>query len=186
MTSFLFAMVASFLAATGSRDQLLVAHLRERLGSSYALLLLAMATAIATAFIAAWFGGTLAGQLSSDAATMFVAIAMLLAAVECAWPIRARQPQEPTRSLGAIGIVLFLRQLTDASRFLIAAFAAALASPMLAASGGAIGGAAAVFLGWFLCEKLEHLPLRTIRLCLGAVLLRLAIWLGRTARGLIG
>lgn len=186
MTSFLFAMVASFLAATGSRDQLLVAHLRERLGSSYALLLLAMATAIATAFIAAWFGSTLAGQLSSDAATMFVAIAMLLAAVECAWPNRARTPQEPTRSLGAIGIVFFLRQLTDASRFLIAAFAAALASPMLAASGGAIGGSAAVCFGWFLSGKLEHLPLRAIRLCLAAVLFLLAIWLGLTARGLIG
>ena len=186
MTSFLFAMVASFLAATGSRDQLLVAHLRERLGASYALLLLAVATAIATAFIAAWFGSTLAGQLSSDAATMFVAIAMLLAAVECAWPIRSRKPQEPTRSLGAIGIVLFLRQLTDASRFLIAAFAAALASPMLAASGGAIGGAAAVSLGWFLGERLERLPLRAIRLCLAAVLLLIAIWLGLTARGLIG
>lgn len=186
MTSFLFAMVASFLAATGSRDQLLVAHLRERLGASYALLLLAAATAIATAFIAAWFGSTLAGQLSSDAATMFVAIAMLLAAVECAWPNRARTPQEPTRSLGAIGIGLFLRQLTDASRFLIAAFAAALASPMLGASGGAIGGTAAVFLGWFLGGKLEHLPLRVIRLCLAAVLFLLAVWLGLTARGLIG
>ncbi len=186
MTSFLFAMVASFLAATGSRDQLLVAHLRGRLGSSYALLLLAMATAIATAFLAAWFGSTLAGQLSSDAATMFVAITMLLAAIECAWPNRARTPQEPTRSLGAIGIVFFLRQLTDASRFLIAAFAAALASPMLAASGGAIGGTAAVGLGWFLGDRLEHLPLRGIRLCLATLLLLLAIWLGLTARGLIG
>ena len=186
MTSFMFAMVASFLAATGSRDQLLVAHLRERLGGSYALLLLVVATAIVSAFIAAWFGSTLAGQLSSDAATMFVAIAMLLAAVECAWPNRARKPREPTRSLGAIGIVLFLRQLTDASRFLIAAFAAALASPMLAASGGAIGGSAAVGLGWFLGERLEHLPLPAIRLCLAALLLLLAIWLGLTARGLIG
>jgi putative Ca2+/H+ antiporter (TMEM165/GDT1 family) len=186
MTSFMFAMVASFLAATGSRDQLLAAHLRERLGGSYALLLLAVATAIVSAFIAAWFGSTLAGQLSSDAATMFVAIAMLLAAVECAWPNRARKPREPTRSPGAIGIVLFLRQLTDASRFLIAAFAAALASPMLAASGGAIGGAAAVGLGWFLGERLEHLPLPAIRLCFAALLLLLAIWLGLTARGLIG
>jgi putative Ca2+/H+ antiporter (TMEM165/GDT1 family) len=186
MTSFMFAMVASFLAATGSRDQLLVAHLRERLGSSYALLLLAVATAIVSAFIAAWFGSLLAGQLSSDATTMFVAIAMLLAAVECAWPNRARKPREPTRSLGAIGIVLFLRQLTDASRFLIAAFAAALASPMLAASGGAIGGSAAVGLGWFLGERLEHLPLPAIRLCFAALLLLLAIGLGLTARGLIG
>jgi hypothetical protein len=111
---------------------------------------------------------------------------MLLAAVECAWPNRARKPREPTRSLGAIGIVLFLRQLTDASRFLIAAFAAALASPMLAASGGAIGGSAAVGLGWFLGERLEHLPLPAIRLCFAALLLLLAIGLGLTARGLIG
>ena len=187
MTSFLFAMVASFLAATGSRDQLLVAHLRERLGGSYALLLLALATAIATAFIAAWFGSTLAGQLSSDAATMFVAIAMLLAAVECAWPNRETPPVEPTRSLFAVALVLFLRQLTDASRFLVAAFAVALASPMLAGAGGALGGAGAVAVGWALGAELSsRLPLRALRLSLAAILFLLAIWLGMTARGLIG
>ena len=187
MTSFLFAMVASFLAATGSRDQLLVAGLRARLGPSLPLLGVAIGCAFATAFIAAWFGGRLALDLSRDASTMFVAIAMLLAAFECAWPNRETTPVEPTRSLFAVALVLFLRQLTDASRFLVAAFAVALASPMLAGAGGALGGAGAVAVGWALGAELSsRLPLRALRLSLAAILFLLAIWLGMTARGLIG
>ena len=187
MTAFLFALVASFLAATGSRDQVLVARLRERLGPSAGLLTVALGSAIATSSIAAWFGAGLARQLSSDAATMFVAIACLLAAFECAWPNRREALQEPTRSLGAIAIVLFLRQLTDASRFLVAALAAALASPGLAAAGGAVGGAGAVMVGWLLGRALERrLPLRAIRISLAAILLVLAILLALMARGLIG
>ncbi len=186
MSSFLFAMVASFLAATGARDQLLVAALRVHLGPSNGLLAIAIFSAMATAAIAAWFGNTLASQLSADAATMFVALAMLLAAAECAWPNREREAREPTRSLGAIAIVLFLRQLTDASRFLIAAFAAAFASPELAGIGGAIGGSAAVAMGWAMGAQLTaRLPLRMIRLLLAVILLVLAIWPGLSARGLI-
>ena len=187
MSAFLFAMVASFLAATGARDQLLVATLRARLGPSPALLAIGVLGAIATAAIAAWFGSVLSAQLSADAATMFVAVALALTAFECAWPNRPRRIAEPTRSLGAIAIVLFLRQLTDASRFLIAAFAAAFASPELAGIGGAIGGSAAVVTGWVMGAQLEtRLPLRMIRLALAAILGLLAMLLGLSARGLIG
>ena len=187
MTSLLFAMVASFLAATGARDQLLVATLSERLGSSRALLAVALASAFATAAIAAWFGDRLSRTMSVDASTMFVAIALLLAAVECAWPNRMRRIEEPTRSLGAIAIVLFTRQLTDASRFLVAGFAVAFAVPLMAGLGGALGGGAAVAIGWAMGSELEtRLPLRAIRIALAAVLFVLAIVVGLTARGIIG
>ncbi len=187
MTSLLFAMVAAFLAATGARDQLAVARLRARLGASPALLAVALASAIATAFVAAWFGGRLSQTMSADASTMFVAIALLLAAVECAWPNRERKLEEPTRSLGAIAIVLFARQLTDASRFLVAAFAVAFASPMLAGLGGAVGGGAAVAVGWAMGGALEaSLPLRGIRIALAILLFLTAILVGLTARGIIG
>jgi len=179
-------MVACFLAATGARDQLLVAALRERLGPSGALLVVSLVSSVATAALAGWFGGRLAAKLSADAATMLVAIALLLASFECAWPHRFRKPEEPTRSFGAIGIVLFARQLTDASRFLVVAFAAALASPALAGLGGALGGGAAVALGWMMGEELERqLPLRRLRVLLSAALFAIAIVIGLSARGLV-
>ncbi len=187
MTSLLFALVASFLAATGARDQLIVAQIRARLGPSPGLLAVALASATGTAFIAAWVGGRLGRTMSADATTMFVAVALLLGAVECAWPNRLRPPEEPTRSLGAIAIVLFARQLTDASRFLVAAFAAGFASPTLAGLGGAIGGGAALAIGWAAGESLERgLPLRGLRMALAGVLFVLALLVGLSARGLIG
>ena len=118
MTPLLFAMVASLLAATGARDQLLVARLAAALGRGNGLLVVALASSAMTATIAAWAGAMLARTMSESAATMFVAIALLLAAGECAWPNRERAPREPTRSLGAMAIVLFARQLTDASRLI--------------------------------------------------------------------
>ncbi len=186
MTPLLFAMVASFLAAIGARDQLLVARLAGVLGAANGLLVVGVASSAATAAIAAWFGGLLARTMSEHAATMFVAIALLLASFECAWPNRERTPKEPTRSLGAAFIVLFTRQLTDASRFLVAAFAVALASWPLAAMGGAIGGGGAVAMGWALGATLEQrLPLRLIRIALAFVLLGLALLTGLSARGVI-
>ena len=186
MTPLLFAMVACFVTALGARDQLIVARLAAALGNGAGLLVIALASSAGTAFVAAWFGARLAQTMSSSAATMFVAIALLLAAVECAWPNREKRPQEPTRSLGAIAIVLFARQLTDAARFLVAAFAVVFASWPLAGLGGAIGGGAAVTLGWAMGGDLERkLPLRAIRLALAAVLFVLALITGMSARGII-
>lgn len=187
MTSLIFAMVASFLAATGARDQLLVARLASVLGGSNGLLTVALTSSAATAAIAAWFGAQLSNRMSENASTMFVAIALLLAAFECAWPNREKTPREPTRSLGAIAIVLFARQLTDASRFLVAAFAVVFASWPLAGLGGALGGGAAVFVGWALAGNLErHLRLRAIRTGLAVALFVLAMITGLSARGMIG
>lgn len=180
-------MVASFLAATGARDQLLVARFAGKLGASNGLLAVALATSAASAAAAAWVGARLAETMSESAATMFVAIALLLAAFECAWPNREKALHEPTRSLGAIAIVLFARQLTDASRFLVAAFAVVFASWRLAGLGGAIGGGAAVAVGWAMGAALEErLPLRMLRLALAAILFVLAAITGLSARGIIG
>lgn len=187
MTAFLFALVAAFAAGFGARDQQLVAGLRDRLGQSAGLLWVAVASAVATAFAAAWFGMLLGTSMSMDAATMFVAIALLVASVECAWPVRRVEPVEPTRSLGAISIVLFARQLTDAARFLVLAVAAAYAAPEMAALGGAVGGAASVAFGWLVGgEGLARLPVSTLRRLLAAILLLMAILTGLSARGLIG
>ncbi len=186
MASLLFALVGCFLASLGARDQLLVAHLRERLGPSIGLLLVAIGSSIITALIAASAGAWLAGMMSESAGSMFVALALAMAAAELAWPHKPWKFDEPTRSLGAAGLVLLARQLTDGARFLVLAVAATTALPTLAGVGGAIGGAAAVALGWALGDALEKLPLRVLRLTLAGLLFVLAILIGLSARGLIG
>ncbi len=186
MSPLLFALVGGFLASVGARDQLLIARLRTAFGPSTSLLGIAMLSATATAFVAAWIGGELSQIMSASAATMFVAFALLAAAFELGWPNRVAKPKEPTSSLGAVFIVLFARQITDAARFIVLALSVALASPMLAGLGGAIAGSAALAIGWAMGEGLEkELPLRKLRLILAAILAIAAIATGLSARELI-
>ena len=187
MSALLFALVGSFITGVGARDQMLVARLRLALEPSTGLLGTAMLSAVATAAIAAWIGAELSRLMSASAATMFLAFALLAGAFELAWPNRVARPEEPTRSLGAIFIVLFARQMSDASRFVILALAVAQASPMLAGLGGAIAGSASVTIGWAMGDELERtVPLRTLRVSSAIVLAIAAILIGLSARGLIG
>jgi putative Ca2+/H+ antiporter (TMEM165/GDT1 family) len=117
---------------------------------------------------------------------MFVALALLLAALELAWPLQRREPAEPTRSLFAALLVIASHQVSDGARFLIVALAAATSSPLLAGAGGAVGGAAALTLGWALGADLtRRVPLRAVRLAIAAALLVAAIVVGLEARGVV-
>lgn len=186
MPSFFLAFIAGLLISVGSRDQLLVAQLSVRLGRSYSLLIIGALVAIITASIMAWAGQAAARVLPPEGKTMLVAIAMLLAAVELAWPSSHKAPKEPTRSLIALAVVLFSRQLGDASRLLILAIAAATGAPLLAGIGGALGGGGALAIGWFAGADLAGaLPVRKIRLALAAVILTTGVLAGLSARGLI-
>ncbi|MGI8944532.1 MAG: TMEM165/GDT1 family protein [Qipengyuania sp.] len=183
MTASLFlALAAVLLTGLGGRDQLLVARLSHRLGARPLLLGVGVAVSAISAAGMAWAGALIGGQLSDSAETMLVAIALLLAALELLWPQRDKPLREPTRSLGAAVIVLLARQFCDGPRLLIFAIAAAMGSPALAAIGGAIGGAAALALGWTMGEGLEQLPLRTLRLVLAStitlmgVIIALGVW----------
>lgn len=186
MPSFFLALIAVLVTSIGSRDQLLVAQLSRRLGRGYSLLVTGWLVAIATAAIMAWAGQAAAQILPGEGKTMLVAIALVLAGAELAWPNRVKAVKEPTRSLGAIALVLFSRQLGDAGRFLIFAIAAATGAPVLAGIGGALGAGAAVTIGWLMAESLEdERPLRPVRLVLAGIILLGGIIIGLTARGLI-
>lgn len=185
MSAFFFALVASFVLSAGARDQLLVAHLRTKLGPSTGLLATALACAALTGALAGWAGGRFAEMLSINASQMFVALALLLSAAELAWPVCGRLPEEPTRSLGAAALTLILRQATDAARFVVFALGAALALPHMAAAGGAIGGMAAMATGYALGPRLAKLPLRGLRLGLAFMLAVMAVTIGLSVRGLI-
>ena len=186
MPAFFLALIATFLAAAGGRDQRLVAALSGKLGANSGLLATGWIAATATASLAAAAGAGIALLLPPAGKTMFVAIALLLAAGELAWPIQRKNPQEPTRSLAAALFVIASLQVGDGARFLIVALAAATGAPVLAALGGALGGGAALTLGWALGGELAtRFSLRPIRLVIAALLLAAAVWAGLVARGLV-
>jgi putative Ca2+/H+ antiporter (TMEM165/GDT1 family) len=184
LAAFLFALAAVFTVSLGGRDQLLAARLAERLGKGGGLLAVGVLASTVSAFAMAIAGLALALVLPGPAADMLVATGLLLAAAELAWPRRAVLPEEPTRSLFATFIVLAARQIGDAARFLVFAFAAA-GSAWLAGAGGAIGGSAAIALGVAASGELPRWPLRWVRIGLAALLAVTGIVVGLEARGII-
>jgi hypothetical protein len=113
---------------------------------------------------------------------MLAAMALGVAALEMlVWRVRA-VPAEPTRSLGAAGLVLLGLQLTDAARFLLFAIVVASLLPGAAGLGGALGGMVVVAIGWAGGQALIDLPLARWRRWLGGALLVLAIGLGLAVR----
>ena len=186
--SFFIALVLTVIAALGGRDQLLVARIRaagaQRGGLP--LLVIGIACAVLTGALAAWAGGVVDAMISDAAETMLVAFALGLAGLELLWPNREKRLLEPTRSLGAIALVLLARQVSDGPRFVIFALAASSGAPLLTGVGGAAGAAVAIALGWSLGAALERLPLRPVRLALGTIIVVAAIVIGLTARGIVG
>src|SRR5690606_8293656 len=106
-----------------------------------------LASAI-TAALAAGAGFLMARLLPPDAKTMLVAFALLAAGAEMLLLHGRKPPDEPTRSLFAILVVLVAQQIGDGARFLVLAIAIATGGPVLAALGGAAGGGIALTAGW--------------------------------------
>ena len=183
MDGFLIAVLLVFALAMGGRDQWLVAHWADALERSTALLAVAVLCACLSSGAMAWIGAKFAELLPRRAAQMLVAFALAVAAAELALPVQIQRPQEPTRSLGAIAIVLLARQIGDGARFAVFALAAWTAVPLTAGLGGALGGAAAVAIGWSIgSEALARWPLRIARLTLAGCLALAALFIGLNAR----
>lgn len=183
MDGFLLSLLLVFVLALGGRDQALVAQWSDALGQSLPLLLTGIVCAILAAAAMAWIGAEFAALLPRKAAQMLVAAALGLAAFEMGWPGRIKPPAEPTRSIGAIAIVLLARQIGDGARFVVFALAAWASLPITTALGGALGGAAAIVLGWGLgAGRLARWPLRPVRIALGTGLMIAALFIGLNAR----
>lgn len=183
MDGFLLALLLVFALACGGRDQRMVAQWADTLGQSGQLLAVAVLSACVSAGVMAFVGAEFAALLPRKAAQMLVAFALAIAAAELALPVRYTPPKEPTRSLAALCIVLLARQIGDGARFAVFALAAWAAVPLTAGLGGALGGAAAVGLGWGAgSAALARLPLRAIRLALALCLGIAALFIGIDAR----
>ncbi len=183
MDAFLLCLILTFAIALGGREQLIVAQFSESLDASPALIATAVLCACVSAAIMAYAGASMAAMLPRRAAEMLVAFALAIAAFELAWPARVKPMKEPTRSFIAIGAVLVARQVGDAARFAIFAFAAWAVFPWTAAIGGAAGGSAAALLGYSLgLSRLRRLPLRAIRIALSVLMFAAALLIGSNAR----
>jgi Ca2+/H+ antiporter, TMEM165/GDT1 family len=183
MDVFLLSFVLVFAIALGGRDTLVMAGLSDGLGHAPLLLVVGMGCAVASASFMAWLGSTFAEILPYRAGKMLVAFALGFAALELALPLRIKQPDEPTRSLGAIALVLLARQIGDAARFVVFALAALAHVPAVSALGGAIAGSGALMVGWSLgAGGMAGLRPALWRHILAACLFVAAIVLGLNAR----
>lgn len=183
MDSFLFCLILTFAIALGGREQLIIAQFSESLERSLPLLVTGAFCALLSAAVMAYAGSTMAAILPQRAADMLIAFALAIAAFELGWRVKVKPMKEPTRSFIAIGAVLLFRQIGDAARFAIFAFAAAATLPATALIGGAIGGIAAVGLGWSVgLDRLQKLPLRAYRGGLALCLMCAALFIGLNAR----
>ncbi len=183
MDAFLFTLLLVFASVQGARDQVLIGQLSDAFDRAVPVLFFAVACASLSAVVLSFAGATIAEFLPSRAANMLVAFSLVAAAIELAWPVTKRSIKEPTRSSAAISLVLLLRQIGDGPRFIIFAFAAAAHYAPAAGIGGAIGGAAALALGWFVGDRvMSRFPLKYLRLALGACLFVAGILIGLNAR----
>lgn len=183
MDSFLLCLILTFIIALGGREQLIVAQFSTELERTGGLLVTGAVCAIISAGLMAYAGASIAALLPQRAADMLVAFALGFAAIELAWRVKVKPMKEPTRSYIAIGAVLLFRQIGDAARFAIFAFAAEAVFATTALIGGAIGGVAAVALGWSLgLDTLRKWPLRAIRLTLAVCMFLAALVIGLNAR----
>lgn len=186
MPALLLAFIATTIAALGNKDQMIVGDMSDKLGRSSALLAAAWACSALTAVLMSWSGSMLAAIMPSNGKLMLIAFALGISAFELAWPVRYKPMKEPTRSLGAVFIVLIARQIGDAPRFLIFALAVGMGAPTMAAIGGAIGGGLALTLAWLLGRhEMMGWPLRKIRLSLALIIGMAAIYTGLSARAII-
>ncbi|RGP42207.1 hypothetical protein BPTFM16_02519 [Altererythrobacter insulae] len=167
------------LTAFGGRAQLLIAELGRTLGRKIGLLAIAALTALLTTAMMAILGAMFAEPLVGSQRQLLIVGAFLLAALELALPVKSPRLVEPTRSLGAIALVLFARQIVDAPRLCALASAAALADPDHALVGG---GLAALFfsaLAWFFCHReFPQTTRNVVRWGLSATLIALGLFIG--------
>lgn len=179
--------MAAILVGIGARDQLIVASLRDRAGGGVPLAGVALSCGVATALLAAWAGQVVGAGISDSAETMLLAVALALAALELACRRDVREPVEPTRSLGALALVLVASQVGDATRLVLFALAAGSAAPAMTGVGGALGSAAGLMAALAIGRGgMNALPLRRLRLALAGLALVAAAIIGLSARDLIG
>ena len=187
MALFFLALLAAATTTLGGPEAVRVARLSARLGAGARLLVACWLACILACVLSAWLGDRIAAQLGPEAKGVLVAIALLFAGIELAVRRPGAAPAEPTRSLGAILIVLSAMQFIAPAGFVVFALAGATGAPWLAAAGGAIGSAAVLTAAWSIGEEWgARLPLGAFRYTVAGLLAVAALVTGLNARGIVG
>lgn len=175
MPAFYLTLVAVLLAGIGARDQMTIAGLAIRQGRRPGVLLVALLTTLLTGAVAAFAARFMLIELPPPARAIFGAFALGTAGVESMVFVARRIPKEPTNSLGALLIVLFAQQVTDAARFIVFGLGVALAAPVMAGAAGVAGGVVLVSFAWSRPDLLQTSTARWTRRGVGAALTLAAI-----------
>lgn len=187
MPALFLSLLACLLLTLCGRDQVRVARLSAMLGAGTGLFVAIWLSAMATSALAAWAATLLAPLMPPAARHMFVALSLGLAAAELIVLRPGKPPREPTRSAGAILLVLLAAQLTDSARLLVLALVLATGDPVFAAVGGALGSGAALSIAALAGAQWERrVPVRLLSHILAGVLLLGAIVIGLQVRGIFG
>lgn len=186
MPAFFLSFLAVAVAMVAGADALRVARLRAALGWAGPLLVTSALAALAGATLAAWIADSLIPLIPAAFKPVTVAVALGLAGLEVLLRSPPVQPSEPTRSMGAISLVLLLGMVTDASGFIILSLAIATGEPLLAAAGGAFGAMVVMVSAIIAGADWQELPLRTIRRVVGAGLLLVALLIVISAGNVLG
>jgi len=177
MPAFYLTLLAVLLAGFGARDQVTIAGLALRQGQRPATLIVGLVT-MALATVAVVFAATLMlAELPPPARAIFVAIALGMAGLESLVLVPRRDPKEPTNSLGALGFVLLVHQVTDAARFLVFGMGVGMAAPYASGVAGLLGGAVLTGFAWALPQVFDKPFARWLRRVVGAVLVLVALGL---------
>jgi putative Ca2+/H+ antiporter (TMEM165/GDT1 family) len=165
------ALLTSFIAAAlgqwGDKSQWLVAGLAARYRRPRAILAGAAVAAIVNALIAGYAGRFIHGTITPRAISLFVALALALAAIDGLIGRRPKPMAESWRT-GPFTVSLvcvFLTGFADKSQFVTLALSANYNAPLLAAAGGAAGIIASSIPAAYLGERFDRAaPVRAIRI----------------------
>ncbi|MFZ9394953.1 MAG: hypothetical protein ACO25F_02700 [Erythrobacter sp.] len=171
--------LAGLATAWGGRAQSLVAGLSAGLGAPQMVWLVALLCGAPTALVMGLAGAALAAGHGPSHRGLLIAAALLAAAFDLMLTVRRSAPQEPTRSLGAIALVLSARQMVDAPRWLAFASGAAMDDGLLPALAVTTGSGAALALAAFAPGLVaDHGRAMLARRILALALLAASVWAG--------
>jgi putative Ca2+/H+ antiporter (TMEM165/GDT1 family) len=184
----LFSFVAAGLGEWGDKTQLLVIALAARYGRPLPILAGVLVAALANSLLASFGGALIHDTIVPRAATLLIALALIFAGV--AGLIRPRRQASEGKSRAGPFLVaaaaFFVLEFGDKTQFLTFALTVHYDSFLLAAAGATAGIMASSVPAAVLGERLsEAVPLRPIRMTLGALFLAIGIVLALKALELL-
>ncbi len=173
MEAIVTTFVAVFLASWGDKTQLIVALLAARSGRPVLVLAGLLVAALASHLVAAWAGALIGATLPPRAASLMIALALLLGGLGAFLPRAAPSLGSMKLPLLLVTAILCLATETGSrGQFLSFALAARFDSVWLAMAGASAGLFAASVPAALLGDRLaKAVPMRAIRYVIGGLFL---------------